>query len=289
MSMLSKVFVLVNLFLAIVFATVTVALYAKRVKFKDEWIKEHRLHLNSKEVFRKSIETEQAMNNDLLRSNDALVGSNKEQAGIIDNFKNLNKEATDRFLLAETQRQTTEAKVEDQALELQHRHDNIDTMHKVILKQQQALKIAQINQRNAESQKIEMENELNKVRQQLADVLKEKTRVEKDLHHYTWMIEKLLDHGIPVAEIVFGSDEKPVAAIPATVLSVRNDVNLVMLGVGKSDGVKKGFRFVIYRGDQYIGKVEVESVFDDMCSGRILPDWTKHEIKEGDTANTRVY
>ena len=172
---------------------------------------------------------------------------------------------------------------------MKRRHDQIDNMHKVILKQQQALRVTEINRRNAESQKIEMENELNKVRQQLADVLKEKTRVEKDLHHYTWMIEKLLEHGIPVADIVFGGDGQPAPPIPSRVLSVRNDVNLVMLSVGKSDGVKKGFRFIIFRGDQYIGKVEVESLFDNMCSARILPDWTKKEIKEGDTANTRVY
>ncbi len=289
MSMLSKVFVLVNLFLAIVFATVTVALYAKRVKYMDKWNEEKLLREKDNGARDKMIADLNTQHVNLLRTNDALDGSNKEQASIIDNLKNLNKEATDRFLLAETQRQTTEAKVEVQDRELKRRHDNIDTMHKVILKQQQAQRVTEINQRNAESQKIEIENDFNKVGQQLADVLKEKTRVEKDLHHYTWMIEKLLEHGSPVAEIVFGDDGTPAAAIPSRVLSVRNDVNLVMLSVGKSDGVKKGYRFTVYRGDQYIGKVEVEALFDDMCSARILPDWTKHEIKEGDTANTRVY
>ena len=289
MSMLSKVFVFVNLFLAIVFSTVTIALYAKRVKFKHELIKEQSLRVKDNEVRGDMIKDLKTLHGNLLRTNDALDGSNKEQASIIDNLKNLNKEATDRFLLAETQRQTTEANVEEQALELKRRHEQIDTMHKILHKQAQALKVTEINRGNAESQKIEMENELNKVRQQLADVLKEKTRVEKDLHHYTWMIEKLLDHGIPVADIVFGGDGQPAPPIPSRVLSVRNDVNLVMLSVGKSDGVKKGFRFIIFRGDQYIGKVEVESLFDNMCSARILPDWTKKEIKEGDTANTRVY
>ena len=50
MSMLSKVFVFVNLFLAIVFSTVTIALYAKRVKFKHELIKEQSLRVKDNEV-----------------------------------------------------------------------------------------------------------------------------------------------------------------------------------------------------------------------------------------------
>ena len=66
-------------------------------------------------------------------------------------------------------------------------------------------------------------------------------------------------------------------------------MNLVMLSVGAEDGVKKGYRFTISRGERYIGKVEVEKVFDDMSSAKILADWTKGPIKENDDASTRVF
>jgi hypothetical protein len=174
--------------------------------------------------------------------------------------------------------------------ELQRRHDQIDRMHKIVLKQQQALEVAKANLRNAQNQRIEMENELNNSRQQLVAVQKEKARLEKDLHHNSWIIQTLMDHGVPVRESVWsGEPTGPVSPIEGKVLAVRPEVNLVMLSVGSDDGVKKGFRFTVYRGEQYLGKIEVETVFSDMSSARILTDWTKDQIKENDDASTRVY
>ena len=43
------------------------------------------------------------------------------------------------------------------------------------------------------------------------------------------------------------------------------------------------------RDDKYIGKIKIEALFDDMCSGRIMPEMTREEIKQGDQANSRVY
>ncbi len=77
--------------------------------------------------------------------------------------------------------------------------------------------------------------------------------------------------------------------IRAKVIAPRPDAKLVMLSVGSDDGVKKGYRFTVYRNDQYIGKVEVVKVFNDMCSAKVLKPWTKGRIREGDEVATRVY
>ncbi len=63
---------------------------------------------------------------------------------------------------------------------------------------------------------------------------------------------------------------------------------MVMISVGSDDQVRKGYRFTVYRGERYVGKVEVEKVFSDMCSARILSDWTKEKIKEGDDVSTGI-
>lgn len=88
-------------------------------------------------------------------------------------------------------------------------------------------------------------------------------------------------------------DEKPGAGGPpgeerpgeirCKIIAVRPEVNLVMLSVGSDDGVKPGYRFTVYRGGGYAGKVEVEKVFTDMSSARILTKWP---IREGDDAST---
>jgi hypothetical protein len=75
--------------------------------------------------------------------------------------------------------------------------------------------------------------------------------------------------------------------IKATILAVRTEVNLVMLSAGARDGVRRGYRFTVFRGEKWIGKVEVETVFDDMSSARLLKTW--QPFKVGDSASTRVH
>ena len=64
---------------------------------------------------------------------------------------------------------------------------------------------------------------------------------------------------------------------------------VVVLSVGAADGVKVGYRFTVYRGEEYVGKVEVIQVLDDMSYARVLADWTRKEIRADDDASTRVY
>lgn len=289
MSTLAKVFVVINLLLAVIFTGVTLTLYAKRVKFKEFYEVEKESHESTRNNLGDKINALETEKTHLITERDNLTRDNKELQSRLDTVKNSYKEAMDQYLKADAERQTLLAKNEEKDNELQRRHQQIDNMHKIVLKQQQALKVAKTNERIAIDQKIEMENELNGTRQQLADVRKEKSKVEKDLYHHNWIIERLMDHGVRVNDIVFGGGELPVPPIDGQVLAVRRDVNLVMLSVGTDDGVKKGFKFTIYRGDRYIGKIEIEKVFKDMCSGRILPRLTKEEIAEGDSAATRVY
>ncbi|MHC4201250.1 MAG: vWA domain-containing protein [Planctomycetota bacterium] len=115
-----------------------------------------------------------------------------------------------------------------------------------------------------------------------------KARVEKELHQASWQIERIMDHGVPVRRLLFAVEDQPPKPIYGKVLAVRPEVNLVMLNLGTDDNVKKGYRFTVYDGERYVGKVEVERPFSDMCSARILTDWTKEEIREGYDASTAL-
>jgi organic radical activating enzyme len=287
---LSKVFVIVNLVFAVAFCFMTLTLYSKRVDFKSKWEQERASHGQTKvdmgnqidkltterDALSRSLDKEQQKVKELVETNANLNEDLKQKAEELFDVRSA------RDLLVES------GKAKDE--ELQRRHDQIDRMHKIVLKQQQALEVAKANLRNAQNQRIEMENELNNARQQLIASQKEKARLEKDLHHNSWIIETLMEHGVPIREIVWGSEPMgPTEAISGQVLAVRPEVNLVMLSVGSDEGVKKGYRFTVYRGEEYVGKVEVEKVFSDMSSARILTDWTRKPIKENDDASTRVY
>ncbi|MSR62441.1 MAG: hypothetical protein EXS08_08350 [Planctomycetes bacterium] len=75
-------------------------------------------------------------------------------------------------------------------------------------------------------------------------------------------------------------------AIDAEVLSVDAALRLLVLNKGKSDGVKPGYVFDLYRGVQYKGQVKVVDVQDSMCSASILNE--KKPIEVGDSATTSL-
>jgi len=76
-------------------------------------------------------------------------------------------------------------------------------------------------------------------------------------------------------------------AIRAKVAAVDNDLNIVILTVGRDDEVKPGYEFTVYRGDEYIGKVVIDKVERDHCSGYSKKEIEAGDIQIGDDARTR--
>jgi hypothetical protein len=286
---LSKVFVIVNVVFAIAFCFMTLTLYAKRVDFKDKWRQEEDKHRRTKDDMQAKLDDRDtkitALDKALDQARSHVRELTEHNAELQENLL----ETKDKYFETNKERTLLMERTEAMRAELQRRHDDIDRMHRIILKQQQALEVAKANLRNAMNQRMEMENELNNTRQQLVAVQKEKARLERDLHHHSWIIDTLIEHGVPVQDLVFGSEREPTEPVEGKVLAVRPDVNLVMLSVGDDDGVKPGYTFTVYRSDRYVGKVKVEKVFSDMSSAKILTEYTKDEIRENDDAATRVF
>lgn len=82
----------------------------------------------------------------------------------------------------------------------------------------------------------------------------------------------------------------PVPAIDAEVLAVKHEVepNLVLLSAGSDEEVEQGYRFSVYRGSDFIGKVVVERVLSDSSGCRVLFTAEGRSIKPGDLAATRL-
>ncbi|MHC4250482.1 MAG: hypothetical protein ACYS9X_15245 [Planctomycetota bacterium] len=112
----------------------------------------------------------------------------------------------------------------------------------------------------------------------------ENARLREELDEKTRTIAKLSDAGVPVADMVVDLSTGP--EIQGKVLAVRPAAGLLMLSVGSDQKVKTGYRFLICRGERYIGKVEVGKVLSNMSSARILRDQTKEPIEVGDDAAT---
>ena len=78
-----------------------------------------------------------------------------------------------------------------------------------------------------------------------------------------------------------------VEKIDSVVAGVNNDLNIVLLSVGSDDNVKVGYEFAIYRGNEYVATVVVDKVEKDHCSGYSKKEVERLPISVGDKGTTR--
>jgi hypothetical protein len=136
------------------------------------------------------------------------------------------------------------------------------------------------------------EKEKGKLRGDLEIMQSKVSSQQEELKARDRMVARLEERGIDLDGLLASNSSLgPDTPINAKVLSVRDDVDVVLLSVGKQDLVREGYQFTIYQGGTYKGKVIVESVYPNMCSARILGDLMaeSQSIEEGDYASTRIY
>jgi hypothetical protein len=56
----------------------------------------------------------------------------------------------------------------------------------------------------------------------------------------------------------------------------------VVVPIGANDGVQRLRRYSVFRKDTFVTKVEVLEVSPDECRARVLSDWSKQDLQEGD-------
>jgi len=119
---------------------------------------------------------------------------------------------------------------------------------------------------------------------------------QTELHKSRTELEKLKrDHEALLAwqkavEAQYGITLGPelIPKIDGKIFAVKRDQNLVVLTVGRDDKVQEGYPFFVSRGSEYIGKVQVIEILGDISGARIVYMVPGKEIREGDDVTTRL-
>jgi len=207
----------------------------------------------------------------------------------------LQKEAAREDLLKKEAELTTSknenalvnAERQEEARENKRLVADLEKAHKVVMKLEQAVTIERANAQAMKNEKADMESALNSVTAQNSTLNRDVKQAQSDAATNANMISELIRRGVPVYEILGLTPDQPL--IEAKVLAVKAEVQLVMLSVGSNNGVKTGYHFMVSNGATYKGTVQVDKVWADMCSARIIltPKDNNILIDKGDDARTR--
>lgn len=283
MTFLGKVFTFLTFFLSAVFFVVALAVSASHSKWRDAVV-------NEKTGYRTIEKNLRAGNTQL-----------KEQVGQISN-ELAQEMAARKIVLAALQSELAAARDELSAktaeyntLQAAHTEQNqtlAATQKELSRISEENEKIGQqltaaIEDRNAKQRRVAtLTDTVNEQKVTLATLEKKK----KDLiDSLTYSEARTFNYqnALKIAGIVENPDDAPPSDLKGVVLEVSKD-GLVEISLGRDDGLKEGHTLEIYRGAQYLGRIEIKRTEDDKAIGQIVPGFKKGYIQRGDNVISKL-
>lgn len=287
MSLLAKVFVVIQTVLLLVFLGVNATLYQHERDWRGSYAKLRERYSVLQQRAQKEIETQrqtvkskaefiQLKEGEVrqLKSENAIYLQTVRDMGtkfLLEQkrYEDLNRNFDSTSgLLNQAQKDLTSSRTRNDELT-----GNLDAANK--RREVAEGQVARLIQLNSELQK-----NLGDLRGQYADT-------RKQLRDKELLIAMAEEQGVNFSRLLPGP---PVPPIDGKVAAVKDDMSppLVLLSVGSDDKVEKGFQFSIYRNSEFIGKVVVEKVLKDSCGCRVLFVKEGQKIQTSDSAATRL-
>ncbi len=140
-----------------------------------------------------------------------------------------------------------------------------------------------LRQAKADCEKAKLERD--EMTKKVADLEGQKKDFEDQLTRAKEALDRLAKAGAISLEEVLTGVQKP---IDGRVLEVDPANNVVVISVGKQQGVGLGYSFTVYRDGEYVSEIRVDQLKDDLAGATPVPGTIKSEIRKGDYVTTRI-
>jgi septal ring factor EnvC (AmiA/AmiB activator) len=285
MSTLSKIFVVLLLLVSIVYLGVSVMLFTQRIDWPQKLDLERQRHADS------------------IKTRDLQIAHQKAE---IDQAKAVERELNSRLALLETEKKD----LHDRLTRAMTDFDDLKTqIAQLITRQGELTDQLKASQRNSEElrkqldeKRLEAETtraerdqavyelqqakrELEVVNKNYAELERQLVELAKEKDKQQYVLQELVRQGVPVTEIAAHDVPKNLSG---KIQGVSEQFNVAIVSIGQDDGVKVGYPFTIYRGEQFVAKGTVEKVERDWSVVRWDPGLVKGKVQVGDDVTTSI-
>ncbi len=281
MSTLGKVFTVLVLILSLVYLGITATLFAYRTDYKKALDAEKKLHQD--EVAAKSKD---------VQDRDSEIKLKDAQNGAL--LTAMNKAKTDQEAAEKTSKdwQDKYGTLEGELTKLRGQYETIGTQ--IASKDQVIAQLTtQLDEANksksdavsakdaAETKLLDTQSRLSSAEKNLVDLEKQYIQKVKELEEAKGKLSMVPPDAIP-------AEARAVKAVDGKVLAVSKVMNLLIVNIGKERGVEVGDQFTVYRGDKFVGKIQVEKADKDWSSARMIEDFKRLDPTVGDDITSRA-
>lgn len=143
-----------------------------------------------------------------------------------------------------------------------------------------------ITDRNSQRRNVvSLTDKLNGLLSVESDLRSEMARLQSDVTLFQAKSETA-ESALKTAGITI-FDDVPPADLKGEILEVSNSQRVVV-SLGRDDGLREGHRLEVYRGGQYLGRIEIKTIKDDQAIGQILASFRKGYIQAGDKVASKI-
>ncbi len=264
MSTLSKVFVILVFVIAIGKLAVDATLFAQKVDWKDKFVREVNYHYQT-----------QLIKNAEIAARDLEIASQKQFIVVLNQ----------RIDMLDVENSAKAARIAELQKQLDFQN-NISTKLEADLQvftRQLEVQLAQIQEMNVKVE--EARSKLAKARnekhtavaelqyaRQLAETLQADMSQLEEKHIGIAREKKMLEEQIAALNQagVRVDQVAPKKALEGKVTAVANEIGLVVISIGKDAGVLEGDEFTIYRGGDFVAKIQIDRTDRKFASGRVV-------------------
>jgi hypothetical protein len=281
MSTIAKVFVVLNLVLAVAFLGAAATFLGYVDSFRTKLTVEETAHANTrkeKDARIASLETEIA----------SLKGQVTTAQGARDTAQTKEQEVRAGYEQLKTQYDALSAAHQRATASLTVAQDTIralsalkDQLQQDAMTKSEALRAAEDERAAAVKAMNQAQLDLDNTRAQMRELEQKLSACEEARARLQFAYEAAARGGGT------GGPGEPQPAQTGKVLAADPRTNIVVISLGSEDGVKAGYRYVVSRGSAYVGTIEVTSTEAKQSAARSIRDLQKSEVRAGDDVMSR--
>ena len=289
MSLVGKIFSVLALILAIFYVGITTALVSLQENYRKQLVNQEAQYeqkLNEKDDEYKSLQHKhaalQADRDRLHDDNSRLAGENRELRGEWAEARNLNTVQANIIADQDQEIKRLDAQVDTYRTNFIEKSQDNDRLNEKIaglLGDKQKLTVARDT----------FQDRLTTTEKDRDNALKEVEKLTEDATRYVSLLSKLKEVRPDVyEELIRGEVIHPKKAIRGKVTAVDKKLGLVVINAGQRNEVRKGYSFIVFRDDKYIGKIVVDEVFPDVSAAHYSRPDMRTDVEVGDDVTTRL-
>jgi hypothetical protein len=284
MGMFAKIFIVVNLVLAVVFLGAASTLLGTAEDYKGKLDEVTKQTTAEKKKLNDEIAALQADNSKYKGEKTQWINDNEELQTRIQRNDKIFTNLTQKF-----NRAIETNSAYQKSLEKLNGLIETEKKQNGVLAKQCETALSDMRKAKEDADNLRSDNErltasVKNLQGNLAQAEKEMTRVVADNAQKSSLLKQI--EARLGANVISGLRNQ--AAVDAMVARVDEELNIVLITIGTDDELAVGDIMTVYRGNEYVGKLIIDKKGDDWASGHMDMGLTKTFPQQGDSASTKL-